>query len=833
MASNVFLSVKERKDKNLYRESDNKVRCQYCEVFFTRNRDCIKHETNFHKIRRIFSCSECDKFFYSFEDLKSHSASHIDSQLSFRLYKSVFDGASQIFRKNLENEEGGDPSQILSDEKLEKEIINIIHHQVLKRKFMYFKIAVHAIFVKFTEHGDIQEKITFVSSSSAQKLAYTDKRSHFSEILRSKRKGVDDRFQDFTENGSGWTLIEVPFIDLEFSSLGDMRGGCFFKYPSRQGLLNIQSSDQMCLVYCVLAHFYGKSLPAQEKTKGKSYEKFLHTLNLEGIPFPMEPSEIHLLENRKHTTPKFQINVFTEDNDQIFPFRIAESIRDDQDEKVHRINVLLVQGEDIHTKEKIYHYILINSVSHFLRKKYHGCGSYTATVSCQFCLASFWSEDKKNCHEKWCQSGKKTILDFEKDQDKKIKYTKFWNGFPHLLCGFVDFESILKKEAVHDQKTCDSCLVQNNSLCEHAFTLSTHVHKAINYCFIVVDRNNKVRFQKVYTGEDACQNFIQTLLEKEKFFRYLISEFQEMDFTEVDQDKFSKSQTCYLCGKDFIDSDLGQKGIKVRDHCHITGKYLGAAHQICNLNRSEKSVMKIFAHNFSGYDSHLIIPYLNEPGVRDIQVIPKSSEKFSAIFINKFYGLLDSMAFLAGSLDSLINSLPEDHSYSILKQSTFVKTKVHHQNAFKVLFQKWKFPYELAQSIEDLENMTDFPEIDSFFNTLRGETISQEDHASSLKLFKMFNFNNMREYLEVYCLLDVFLLAEVFTLFRKQTLGHFGVDPNNYISLPGLGLDCFLKKTGVTLDYVYSGNLNKKCMDRTLSKFNYIPNSHTIYLFLT
>jgi len=54
--------------------------------------------------------------------------------------------------------------------------------------------------------------------------------------------------------------------------------------------------------------------------------------------------------------------------------------------------------------------------------------------------------------------------------------------------------------------------------------------------------------------------------------------------------------------------------------------------------------------------------------------------------------------------------------------------------------------------------------------------------------------------MEAYCAIDVFLLAEVFTQFRIQALKDFGIDPNNYISLPGMALDCFLKKTQVELD---------------------------------
>lgn len=61
--------------------------------------------------------------------------------------------------------------------------------------------------------------------------------------------------------------------------------------------------------------------------------------------------------------------------------------------------------------------------------------------------------------------------------------------------------------------------------------------------------------------------------------------------------------------------------------------------------------------------------------------------------------------------------------------------------------------------------------------------------------------------MEYYCMLDVYLLAEVFTKFREETLVNFGIDPCNFISLPGMALQCFLKTSEVELDYIYDGGL--------------------------
>ena len=54
------------------------------------------------------------------------------------------------------------------------------------------------------------------------------------------------------------------------------------------------------------------------------------------------------------------------------------------------------------------------------------------------------------------------------------------------------------------------------------------------------------------------------------------------------------------------------KYCKVRDHCHYTGEYRGAAHSICNLKYSVPKKIPIVFHNGSNYDYHFIMKDLTE-----------------------------------------------------------------------------------------------------------------------------------------------------------------------------------------------------------------------------
>ena len=84
--------------------------------------------------------------------------------------------------------------------------------------------------------------------------------------------------------------------------------------------------------------------------------------------------------------------------------------------------------------------------------------------------------------------------------------------------------------------------------------------------------------------------------------------------TEKEEEKFQSSITCWICEKLIEDE-------KVRDHCHITGKFRGAAHWTCNINLQLTKKVPVIFRNLRGYDSHLILDELKNFDVK-IDVIP-------------------------------------------------------------------------------------------------------------------------------------------------------------------------------------------------------------------
>ena len=104
---------------------------------------------------------------------------------------------------------------------------------------------------------------------------------------------------------------------------------------------------------------------------------------------------------------------------------------------------------------------------------------------------------------------------------------------------------------------------------------------------------------------------------------------------------------------------------KVRDHCHVTGKFRGEAPWSGNINlQFTKKVATIF-HNLRGYNSHLIFCVLDKFDVKS-SVIPNGLEKYMAFFLNKNLAFIGSMQFMNSSLDKLVKNLSdEDFKYSV------------------------------------------------------------------------------------------------------------------------------------------------------------------------
>ena len=111
-----------------------------------------------------------------------------------------------------------------------------------------------------------------------------------------------------------------------------------------------------------------------------------------------------------------------------------------------------------------------------------------------------------------------------------------------------------------------------------------------------------------YRGKDSLEKFCKDL---KKHARSII-DFEKKELpilTKEEEFKYYMEDKCHKCEKKFYE-DKKNNYIKVRDYCHYTGKFRGAAHKICNLMYNTPNEKPVIFHNGSNYDYHLIIKAL-------------------------------------------------------------------------------------------------------------------------------------------------------------------------------------------------------------------------------
>jgi len=120
---------------------------------------------------------------------------------------------------------------------------------------------------------------------------------------------------------------------------------------------------------------------------------------------------------------------------------------------------------------------------------------------------------------------------------------------------------------------------------------------------------------------------------------------------KIDQWIAKNQETCLLCAEPLLKQNFRDA---VKDHCHITGRYRGAAHSECNkklrINPKTDKIPVVF-HNLRGYDAHHLMQAMSQQQ-KEVECIANNMEKYITFSVGGLR-FIDSLNFLQGSLDSL------------------------------------------------------------------------------------------------------------------------------------------------------------------------------------
>ena len=217
------------------------------------------------------------------------------------------------------------------------------------------------------------------------------------------------------------------------------------------------------------------------------------------------------------------------------------------------------------------------------------------------------------------------------------------------------------------------CLLEKMSTCQNnpnkSSTAKINKHTPSGYSIFTDcsfdESKNKISY---YRGDDCMKKFCKDLREHSpKIINY--EKKKMISLTTEEKVHYNKQKVYYICKKEF---DNNKKQQKVRDHCHYTRKYRGAAHNICNLRYKVPKEIPVVFHNGSNYDYHFIIKELAEEFEGNFVSLGENTEKYITFSVpvkkkidNKDLEItykikfIDSYRFMSSSLSKLVDNLSE------------------------------------------------------------------------------------------------------------------------------------------------------------------------------
>ena len=182
------------------------------------------------------------------------------------------------------------------------------------------------------------------------------------------------------------------------------------------------------------------------------------------------------------------------------------------------------------------------------------------------CLQGFLEERSRDEHIVYCKDNESVRIEMpHKRPIAEYSDEQFLFKVPFIM--YTDFESILEPI---------SGLANNPRI---SSTRGVNIHTPSGWCVRSEFAYGEVKDPlKLYRGKDCDRKFCEHVIEEAHcLYRSFLEKPMEPP-TKEQLKEYNRASKCHIC---FTPFRLGNR--KVRDHCHYSGIYRGAAHSLCNL----------------------------------------------------------------------------------------------------------------------------------------------------------------------------------------------------------------------------------------------------------
>ncbi|XP_071052136.1 uncharacterized protein [Onthophagus taurus] len=216
-----------------------------------------------------------------------------------------------------------------------------------------------------------------------------------SDLYKIYKEFIDEissKMSEFQERDSGWTLMQILYMELNLNKYNPIRASNYIDLPSqikaKRAVINIQNADDACFAWAVTSALHE---PNGLPQRTSSYPNYLDCgLDYSNIVFPVKLRDIPVFEKQN----KLSINVYGINEyfkDGVMNYDIITMYICRQKEERH-INLLLVTNDSGNS-----HYCWIKNLSRLLSSQASQNGH--EKYICDGCLVFFTSENKLIRHQ--------------------------------------------------------------------------------------------------------------------------------------------------------------------------------------------------------------------------------------------------------------------------------------------------------------------------------------------------------------------------------------------------------------------------------------------------
>ena len=374
-------------------------------------------------------------------------------------------------------------------------------------------------------------------------------------------------------NGSNFVFESVDLLPYHIHKTSLRRRNSYVKCSewliNKRATINPNNNDDKCFQYSITVALNHQNIENHPERTSNN-EPFIDKYNWEDTEFPTGIKDWKKFKRNNKTNT---LNIlFAPHNEKTINLAYKSKYNRERKNKV----VLLMI-----TTSKKWHYIALKSEPtddrfnrpiRSLSRLFRGVTSnYDGDFYCLNCLHSFRTDNALEIHERLCDSNDYCSVEMPAKFNKILKYNHGEKLLKTPFVIYVDLECLLIK-----QQSCP-----NNP--KESYTESNAIHEPCGYSLdLVCSFDLKESKHSFYRGKSCVKRFCSELKELgTKIVNYQQKEM--IPLTDNENKYYEEQQECYICQKGFCDNNNNEKRKfklykKVRDHCHFTGKFRGAAH---------------------------------------------------------------------------------------------------------------------------------------------------------------------------------------------------------------------------------------------------------------